>query len=282
MGRRLGQHFLHDPAILDRIVQTLNPSPTDVVIEIGAGQGTLTRRLARQVGRVLSIEKDTTLAAALSDVGAPEPIPPNVQVIQGDALLLDWHLLIADALGHDSSSPFPEFKIVGNVPYYITTPLIEKALQPPFPRVAVYLIQREVAERLAAEPGGKAFGALSIGVQVVAEVERLFFVRPGSFSPPPTVDSAVVRLTPLAEPLVAESERSGFRQFVAAIFGQRRKQLSRALRTVTGAEKAETDRILQQLDINTSDRPEVLTPAQMLHLFRTIHPKNVEREHFDS
>ena len=181
MGRRLGQHFLHDPAILDRIVQVLDPSPTDVVIEIGAGKGTLTRRLARQVGRVVAIEKDKTLAATLGGVGGHDALPTNVQVVQGDALLLDWHALIAETVGHDSHLPFPKFKIIGNVPYYITAPLIEKALQTPLPQVAVYLIQREVAERLAADPGVKAYGALSVGVQLVAEVERLFIVRPGSF-----------------------------------------------------------------------------------------------------
>ena len=277
MGRHLGQHFLHDPAILDRIVQALNPSTTDLVLEIGAGQGTLTRRLARQVGRVVAIEKDTTLATAANGVVERDPLPSNVQLVFGDALSIDWHELISDAIGHDST-PNPDFKIVGNVPYYITAPLIEKALQTPFPQVAVYLIQREVAERLAAEPGGKVYGALSVGVQVVAKVERLFVVRPGSFSPPPAVDSAVVRLTPLDVPLVAEFERSDFRRFVGAIFGQRRKQLSRALRTVTGADKQQSDSILRHLDIDPSVRPEVLAPPQMLRLFRAIDQQDSEEK----
>ena len=272
MGRRLGQHFLFDPAILDRIVQTLNPSSDDLVVEIGAGQGTLTRRLARQVGRVVTIEKDRVLAATLSKGEGDAALPSNVQVVQGDALALDWHSLVSDVADLASGAPFPDFKVVGNIPYAITAPLIEKALQSPLPQVAVYLIQREVAERLAAEPGGKAFGALTVGVQVVADVERLFTVKPGSFSPPPAVDSAVVRLTPLAEPLVADSERLDFRRFVAAVFGQRRKQLSRALRTVTGASKLEIDTKLQQLGFDPSFRPEVLTPRQILRLFRSVCP----------
>ncbi len=270
MGRRLGQHFLHDPAILDRIVAALNPKPDDVTVEIGSGKGSLTRRLAQQVGQVVTIEKDQRLAASLREARGDEALPPNVHPVEGDALSLDWHSLVADASDLDSRFPIPAFKVVGNIPYAITAPLIEKALQPPLPQVAVYLIQREVAERLAADPGVKAYGALTVGVQVLARVERLFAVRPGSFSPPPEVDSAVVRLTPLAEPLVAESERTGFRRFVTSLFGQRRRQLSRALRTVTGLSRAAIDEKLQLLGMSTSARPEVLTREEMLGLFRAV------------
>jgi len=271
VGRRLGQHFLHDPAILDRIVEALNPCADDIVVEIGSGQGTLTRRLAQRVARVIAIEKDPALAAVLTDAQATEPLPQNVRVVEGDALSLDWHSLIENTADPSGPVPLPDFKVIGNVPYYITAPLIEKLFQPPLPRVAVYLIQREVAERLAAEPGTKAFGALTIGVRVVAEVERLFTVRPGSFSPPPAVESAVVRLTPLAEPLLAESERANFRRFLAAIFGQRRKQMSRALRTVTAGERSGIDTTLERLGIDRAARPEVLTPGQMLLVFRALY-----------
>ena len=268
MGRRLGQHFLHDPAILDRIVAALDPTPDDVVVEIGAGKGTLTRRLAPRVGRVLTIEKDRDLVAELRDESGDSPLPGNVHLVDGDALSVDWLDLVTEA--GDRESPPPEFKVVGNIPYAITAPLIEKALQPPVPRVAVYLIQREVADRLSASEGTKAYGALTVGVQVVAHVERLFGVRPGSFLPPPAVDSAVVRLTPLAEPMVPERDRVEFRQFVTALFGQRRKQLSRATRTVTGLTKNEVDDLLVELDLSTTARPEVLTPSEILRLFRAI------------
>ena len=284
MSRRLGQHFLHDPAILDRIVRALDPSANDIVVEIGSGKGTLTRRLARKVGKVVAIETDPVLAATLrgDPVGAEPPIQ-NVRVIQGDALSLDWHALIADTIGPDCRVPVNEFKIIGNIPYYITAPLIEKALCPPLPRVAVYLVQREVADRIAAEPGTKAFGALSVGVRIVAEVERLFVVRPGSFSPPPSVDSAVIRLKPLAAPLIMESERSGFRRFVTALFGQRRKQLSRALRTITELDRPEIDATLRQVGMDPSARPEVLSPEQMLRLFRRVNLLlGPERSAFDA
>jgi 16S rRNA (adenine1518-N6/adenine1519-N6)-dimethyltransferase len=195
--------------------------------------------------------------------------------MEGDALSFDWHSMIADVIGNAPTSRLAEFKVVGNIPYAITAPLIEKALQPPLPQVAVYLIQREVADRLAAEPGVKAYGALTVGVQAVASVEKLFAVRPGSFSPPPAVDSAVVRLKPLASPVVTESERQGFRKFVTALFGQRRKQLSRALRTVTGSAKNEVDDMLRQLAMSPTVRPEVLTLDDMIRLFRYMDSASI-------
>ena len=270
MGRRLGQHFLYDPAILDRIVAALDPTSKDAVVEIGTGRGTLTRRVAPRVGRLVTIEKDRVFAASVREARGSEALPPNVQLVEGDALSLDWHALIADLVEHDSKGQFPRFKVVGNIPYAITAPLIEKALQPPLPQMAVYLVQREVAERLAADPGTKSYGALTVGVQVVAKVERLFLVRPGSFSPPPAVDSAVVRLIPRAEPLVQDSERREFRRFVAALFGQRRRQLSRALRTVTGLGRVEIEQMIIGNDLSVSARPEVLTREEMLQLFRAV------------
>ncbi len=268
MGRRLGQHFLYDPSILDRIVAALQPRTTDIVLEVGAGKGTLTRRLAGCVGRVVAIEKDPELVNGLLGAEDAEMLQPNVAVVQGDALALDWNALVEENTGRDWVSPTSTFKVVGNIPYNVTAPLIEKALSPPMPSLTVYLIQREVADRLSAEPGSKAFGALTVGVKTVSKVDRLFAVKPGSFVPRPAVDSTVVRFTPLEEPLIAETERPDFRRFVGALFGQRRKQLSRALRTVTGACKNDVEEILQRLGIAPSVRPEVLTPEELLRVFR--------------
>jgi 16S rRNA (adenine1518-N6/adenine1519-N6)-dimethyltransferase len=219
---------------------------------------------------VISIEKDRFLASELRESKGIAPLPANVRLIEGDALSLDWHALFSEASMEDAESSAAAFKIVGNIPYAITAPLIEKALKPPMPAVAVYLIQREVAERLVAEPGVKAYGALTVGVRAVASAERLFLVKPGSFSPPPAVDSAVVRLVPLTDPHVLESERAEFRRFVTALFGQRRKQLSRALRTVTGLGKAEIEQIIDRKGLTATARPEVLTRDEMLTLFREV------------
>lgn len=254
MGRRLGQHFLFDPAILDRIVDAIEPGPNDRVIEIGPGRGTLTRRLAGRVAAVVAIERDAALAAALQ----AESIA-GCTVVAADALEADWHTLL-------SAAPAGPCKVVGNVPYAISTPLIEKALHAFSSAVVVFLVQREVGERLAARPGSKAYGALSVGVQVTAAVERLFPVRAGSFRPPPRVESVVVRLRPRADPLVAPADRARFRAFVNALFGQRRRQLVRGLRTVWSVPPEEAVRILDGAGIDPTVRPEVLTPQEFVKL----------------
>lgn len=259
MGRRLGQHFLTDPGILDRIVDALDPEPSDVVIEIGAGKGSLTARLASRVGRVIAIEKDPRLAETLRG----RVLPENVVIVEGDALGADWHALVTE-------STVPRFKVVGNIPYYVTSPLIEKALTSPLPEVVVFLVQREVADRLTAAPGSQAFGALTAGVQVVARAERLFVVKAGAFRPPPRVDSAVVRLRPLAEPLVRPEEHAAFRRFVTALFGARRKQLGRGLRIVTGAPKHDVERVVRETGLGSDQRPEVLSPQELVRLWLAV------------
>src|SRR6266571_1575751 len=157
-------------------------------------------------------------------------------------------------------SPSP-FKIVGNIPYYITSPLIDKALTAPLPERVVFLVQAEVADRLAAKPGSKTYGALSVGVQAVARVEKLFAIAPGAFRPPPKVRSALIRLTPLADRLVAPDEIAAFRRFVTACFGRRRKQLKNA---VPGMSEAD----LRELGFDPMLRPERLTPEAFVRLFR--------------
>ena len=234
--RRLGQHFLTDSKILDRIADALDPVPGETVLEIGPGQGTLTEALLRRGLRVIAIEKDRSLAGQLT----------HVTVIEGDALKVAW----------------PQVrKIVGNIPYYITSPLIDKALTAPLPERVVFLMQAEVADRLAAVPGSKIYGALSVGVQAVCRVEKLFMVAPGSFRPPPRVRSALVRLMPLQEPMVVPDEIHGFRVFVTACFSKRRKQLKNAVPGTTGAE-------LVALGFDPEVRPERLAPSDFVRLFR--------------
>jgi 16S rRNA (adenine1518-N6/adenine1519-N6)-dimethyltransferase len=269
VSRPLGQHSLTDPSILDRIVGALNPQPDDVVIEVGPGKGALTRRLAPRVGIVIAIERDRRLAADLQAGavrGEPGAVPENVRVVVGDAVEVDWHELLPR-----SGSVRTEFKVVGNIPYYITSPLIEKALRPPRPRVIVYLMQREVADRLAAGPGTKTYGALSVGVQVDASVERLFVVPAGAFRPRPAVDSALVRLAPRARPLVPPAEHEKFRAFVTRLFGQRRKQLLTILRSTESLCRDEALDHLAQLGIDPTSRPEVLEPQMFVRLYGGLH-----------
>jgi 16S rRNA (adenine1518-N6/adenine1519-N6)-dimethyltransferase len=161
-------------------------------------------------------------------------------------------------------------RIVGNIPYNITSPLIERALLPPRPLSIVYLVQKEVAERVAAQPGGPEYGALSVGVQAVARVERLFSIPAGAFRPRPRVDSAVIRLRPRPDPLVPDHAVLPFRRFVVGLFGFRRKQLGRGLRELTGAEATEVARWLAAAGLEESIRPERLDPPMFARLFQSL------------
>jgi 16S rRNA (adenine1518-N6/adenine1519-N6)-dimethyltransferase len=267
MPRRLGQHFLRDPAILDRIVGALYPAPDDLVLEIGPGEGTLTRRLAPRVARVVAIEKDKRLVERLRGVGRGErfpPLPDNISVVLADALDVEWSRAVP------LPTPDSPWKVIGNIPYNITSPLIEKALEPPLPSVIVFLVQKEVADRLTAVPGSKAYGALTVGVQAVVQADRLFTVKAGAFNPPPKVDSAVVRLTPLSAPLVDDADRAPFRRFVVGLFGQRRKQLARSLRDVAALDKDEAALTVARAGADGTSRVENLAPAALVRLFEEV------------
>ncbi len=248
--RRLGQHFLRDPRILARIAAAAGAGAGDTVLEIGPGPGGLTAALEASGARVIAIEKDAELVPALRVRHA------NATIIEGDALELDWHQL-ADG----------PVIIAGNIPYNITSPLIDKALTPPLPLRVVFLVQREVADRIAAAPGTPSYGALTVGVRSVAAVERLFSVPAGAFSPPPKVASAVIRLTPLSVPLVIPADRPAFRALVVGLFGLRRKQLLRALRELTGWDAARVTAILASLGLAATTRAETLAPAGFAAMF---------------
>jgi 16S rRNA (adenine1518-N6/adenine1519-N6)-dimethyltransferase len=264
----LGQHFLRDPKLLTQIVDALEPTPGDVVVEIGAGPGALTVVLAPRVRRVIAIERDRRLAhdcgLRIADCGFD-----NAEVVEGNALKLNWHDLVESRFSNPQSAiRNPQFKVVGNIPYAITSPLIDKALTPPLPERIVFLVQREVADRLAARPGSRAYGALSVGVQATCRVERLLAVRAGAFHPAPRVASALVRLTPRLDPLVSPAEAPAFRAFVTACFTRRRKQLRNVVMTATGRPAAAVLAGLAQLGLDATARPETLAPATFVRLWR--------------
>ena len=255
MGARLGQHFLFDPSILRRIAAAAVLRPDDTVLEIGPGKGTLTRALAERAHRVTVIEADRGLAAALPDALEDS----RVTVVTGDALKVPW----------------PRATVVcGNIPYQITSPLIDRALRPPRPERIVFLVQAEVAERLAASPGSDGYGALTAGVRLVATVERLFAVPAGAFRPRPRVDSALVRLVPRAEPLVAsEAEEARVRAVIRALFQRRRQQLARSVREAFGVEPGLAASLLARLAVAPADRVDVLAPEQFVALARDLAPR---------
>ena len=264
--KSLGQHFLSDPNILTAIVDALAPAPGDVVLEIGPGERGLTDLLAQRGARVIGIEKDRRLAAGNETrKGNATRETGNVVIVEGDAIETDWHQLIVSTFPV-SRLPFPVFSVIGNIPYYITSPLLDKALTPPLPARIVFLVQKEVADRIVAAPGSKTYGALSVGIQAVCRAERLFTVKAGAFRPPPKVDSAVIRLTPREDPLIPPEEGRAFRKFVVACFGQRRKQLRNVIAAVVGRPPATVAEGLVALGIDPTARPERLAPPDFARL----------------
>jgi 16S rRNA (adenine1518-N6/adenine1519-N6)-dimethyltransferase len=260
--KQLGQHFLTDPRILARIADAAAVQAGDTVLEIGPGPGGLTAELARRAGHVFAIETDRELAARLVSRWS------NVTVVTGDALRVDWHSAAGIPAG--ARSPVPGYRIVGNIPYNITTPLIDRALAPPRPALVAFLVQREVAERVAARPGTRVYGALSVGVQAVADVDSPFRVAAGAFTPPPQVDSALLRLVPRASPLLSDGEVIRFRRLVVGLFGLRRKQLLRGLREFTGFTGEQLSAVLAALGFDPTTRPERLTPAEFAALYGAL------------
>ena len=256
--KSLGQHFLTDRRILTRIADALKIQDGETVVEIGPGRGALTDILADRAGRLVAIEYDRALAAALRERYAKRN---NVLIVESDVL--------ETSLGEVAAGPYA---LVGNVPYYITTPILFHALTPPRAARAVYLVQREVAERLSASPGTKEYGALTVNVAAVAKADTLFKVAAGSFSPPPKVESAVVRITPLAEPLITPEEERPYRLLVQASFGMRRKQMRRVIRSIYNLNAEAAEALLAGIGIDPMARPETLSPAQFAALLRAARP----------
>lgn len=252
--KSLGQHFLTDRRILARIADALHLTGGETVLEIGPGRGALTDLLAERAGRLIAIEYDRALAELLRQRYARRN---NVLVAEADVLTV--------SLGELAAGPYV---LVGNVPYYITTPILFHALTPPRAERAVYLVQREVADRLGAAAGTKEYGGLTVNVAAVARAETLFRVPAGAFSPPPKVESAVVRITPLATPLVTPDEERPLRTLVQNAFGMRRKQMRRVVRSLYALDAPAADAMLAAAQIDPEVRPETLSPEQFVGLLR--------------
>jgi 16S rRNA (adenine1518-N6/adenine1519-N6)-dimethyltransferase len=242
--------------VLERIVAALELTGAETVVEIGPGRGSLTELLRPHAARLIAIEIDRALAAALRERYSTDP---DVEIVEQDVLQTD----ISELVGGP-------YVLAGNVPYYITTPILFQSLSPPQPLRSVFLVQREVAERIVARPDSEGYGALSVNVQALARPELLFLVPPTAFKPPPKVESAVVRLRPRDDPLVTPDEVRAFQKFVQSLFGMRRKQIQRVLRSVAPDIGEEVSDLLQQHRMDAAARPETFTPAQLAALFRGV------------
>lgn len=253
--KRLGQHFLTDPRLLGRIADTLEATRDDTVIEIGPGRGALTEQLLKRAGRVIAIELDRELAPMLAERWKDEP---RFQMVEGDVL--------AQNLAALAGGPY---LLAGNVPYNITTPILFHAMRRPRPTRAIYLVQKEVADRVVAPPGSDDYGALSVNVQALADAKLLFNVGAKSFTPPPKVESAVIRIVPRADAMLRPEEEEPFRLLVQGSFGLRRKQMRRVLRTVWNWSAERADEVLGAAGIDPAARPETLAPLDFLRILRS-------------
>ena len=244
--KKLGQHFLVDGFVLDKIVTSADVGSGDLVVEIGPGVGALTQALAKKAGHVIAVELDKTFVPVLADLFADEP----VTIVQGDILKIDLPSFIL---------PYShmKFKAVANLPYYITTPAIFNLLEGEivFESITV-MVQKEVANRMAAKPGTKDYGALTLAIQYYADASLVANVPVNCFMPRPGVDSAVVMLDVLKKPRI-ETDKEMFFKVVKAAFSKRRKTLVNCLEGF-GYNKAELAEMIAKLGISPNARGEVL------------------------
>ena len=243
--KRFGQHFLHDPYVLSRIVEAIAPQAGDALVEIGPGEGALTRPLLERMPLLTAIEIDRDLAAAL----AAEFPPERLKIIVADALDFDFSVLPAG------------LRVVGNLPYNISTALLfHLAGYADRVRDMHVMLQLEVVDRMAARHSTPEYGRLSVMLQRRFRIQRLFRVPPGAFRPPPKVESAVVRLTPLAQSEIAAVDEKVFAAVVTRAFGARRKTLRNALSSLIDAAS------LERLDIDPGLRPENVSPDDYIRI----------------
>lgn len=244
--QKLGQHFLVKGKTLERIAKAACGDRAPLAVEIGPGRGALTERLLAHADRVAAMELDPVLADYLRGRWREES---RLEILEGNALDADWSQWGAGVL-------------VGNLPYYAATPIISRYVRAPGSLShAVFLIQKEVAERITAQPGCREYGYFSVECQFFAQTEYLFTVPPGAFQPPPRVDSAVIRLTPRCG--LALSDGEGFLGFVSTCFRQKRKTLRNNLAGVYPAERYE-------LRPEISRRAEQLSVAELVELYRAV------------
>jgi 16S rRNA (adenine1518-N6/adenine1519-N6)-dimethyltransferase len=257
--KSLGQNFLIDQNLQKKIVQSLHPEPTDEVLEIGPGPGALTRHLVPLVRRLILVELDDELARRLQSEFQHNSA---VRVVNAD--ILDVSL---DDLSEDPAA----LKVIGNIPYNITTPILFSLLERRIrPRTIVLMVQREVADRIAAPPGGRTYGALSVGVQSLARVERVLNVSRNAFRPVPDVESAVIRIEPFSPPPLSPEMELALRTLTRAAFGQRRKQFQRILRDAYSLTNEEITALEERTGFDLRQRPETFAPEHFVTLTREL------------
>lgn len=251
-SKALGQNFIVDKTVCPKMAESLKADGSTGVLEIGPGIGVLTKELCRVAGKVVSIELDRRLFSILEEtLGGCA----NFELVEGDALKTDLNALIKEKFAECR-----EIKVCANLPYYITSPIIMKLIESRLPvKEIVIMVQKEAAERLSAEIGSRACGALTVAAQYYAEIEKLFDVGRGSFMPQPKVDSAVIKLTVRSKPAVAVQNEERFFEIVRAAFAQRRKTAVNSFSSALHLPKSTVANALTQIGKSDKDRAESFT-----------------------
>ncbi len=281
-SKALGQNFLINPTVCPRMAEAAIPSPDYGVIEVGPGVGVLTVELAKRAAKVVAVELDERLYPILDETLAEYP---NASYIPGDILEVDLHKLIRDEfvvrddagepiLDEDGQPRLMPVVICANLPYYITSPVIMKLLSEDLPiETLTVMVQKEAADRLCAEVGTRAAGAVTVAIQYYAEAEQLFFVSKGSFLPAPKVDSEVIQLTLRKDDAASSSARltpdeaERFFKMVQAGFSQRRKTIMNSFSAALGISKAELGELLDSVGVPRTARIEQLTMDELLAIY---------------
>ena len=275
----LGQHFLIDEEMLGLIISAAQLTPTDVIMEVGPGLGVLTKELARQAGWVVAIELDNKLADILKQTLASFS---NVSIVNEDILRIDPKALLQEKITPEANSPasyrvkmHPEvsgslsYKVVANLPYYITSPVLRHFLEASVkPQIMIVMVQKEVAEEIVAKPGRMSL--LSISVQLYGEPTIISHVPARCFYPAPEVDSAILRIALYSQPAVEIADNEGFFTLVRAGFGAARKQIANSLAHGLGIPKAEALSLLARAKIVPQRRAETLTLEEWAQLWRVF------------
>lgn len=248
-SKALGQNFIINERICPAMAQSLNANENTGVLEIGPGIGVLTKELCSVAGKVISVELDNRLfpilSETLSDCG-------NIEIVEGDALKMDLNALIDEKF-----TGMSDIKVCANLPYYITSPIIMKLIESKLPvSEIVVMVQKEAADRLAAQIGSRESGALTVAAQYYAEIEKLFDVSRGNFMPQPKVDSAVIKLSVRKEPPVRAENEKRFFEIVRAAFAQRRKTALNSLSSSLNIPKDKVRAALEKIGRNENDRAE--------------------------
>jgi len=258
--KRWGQHFLVDRNILNKVIRTAQLDQSDIVLEIGPGLGEMTLALARHVKKVIAVEIDPKLVKILKEKASNFS---NIMIVEGDVLKINFEQLYDQA-----NQPL---KGVANLPYQISTPLLFRFIESRdlFSSLTL-MLQREVAERMMASPGGKNYGPLSIFIQSASVLSIPFYIKPSAFFPPPKVESAVVHMIWKEVPRMASEEEEWFKKVVKGCFSYRRKRLSNALKHADMDLPQDLEQRMRRIGIDLERRPETLTIQEFVHLAKAL------------